>query len=98
MNNTQMLSLLRTVLQMAGTFVMSHSLLGSNTNQLWEMISGVLLMVIPTLWSMYAHTDNAMLKNVTAMPDVSKVIVNRSATDGVADAAADPAQPKVVTQ
>lgn len=98
MNNTQMLSLLRTFLQMAGTFVVTHGLLGANSSQLWELISGVVLMVVPTLWSIYAHTDNAIIKNVTAMPDVKKVVVTVGAGDGVGAALADPAQPKVVTQ
>jgi hypothetical protein len=98
MNQEQLLSLLRTFLQMAGTFVLGHGVFGANTSQWWELITGVIIMVVPTIWSMYAHTDHALIANVTAMPDVKKIIVAPGATDGVGAAAADPAQPKVVTQ
>jgi hypothetical protein len=100
MNNTQLMSLLRTFLQMVGTFVTSHSLLGVETAKWWELIAGIIIMVAPTIWSMYAHTDTAMIENVTAMPDVAKIIPTARANpeSAIVAIAADPAQPKVVTQ
>jgi hypothetical protein len=40
--------------------------------------------------------DGAKIAAVEAMPDVKQIVVNRGATDGVADAAQDPNRPKVV--
>lgn len=98
MNQEQLLSLLRTFLQVAGTFVLGHSIFGPETSQWWELISGVVILVAPTIWSIYAHSDAALIKNVTAMPDVAKIIVVPGASDGAGAAASDPAQTKVVRQ
>jgi hypothetical protein len=97
MNQDQLLSLLRTLLQVIGTAVVTHGTLGIN-GAMWEQISGAIIIIAPTIWSMYAHTDKANLAKVTAMPDVTQVVVKSTATDGVADAANDPTQTKVVTQ
>lgn len=119
MNNDQLLSLLRTVLQIIGTVVVAHGTLGIN-GAIWEQISGALVVLAPTVWSMYANTkaaklasvaamsgpekqqaftgipDSAKIEAVTALADVAQVIVKSSASDGVAAAAADSGQPKVV--
>ena len=96
MNSDQLLSLLRTLLQMIGTYIVAHGVLGTNSSQLWETISGIILMIAPTVWSMYSHTDAANIKKVAAMPDVKQIVVKSTAGDGVGAALADPAQPKVV--
>src|ERR1017187_7858282 len=49
------------------------------------------------IWSQLTKTDAAKIAAVTAMPDVKQIVVSKYAVDGVAVAAADPAQPKVVT-
>lgn len=97
-NQEQLMSLLRTALQMIGTYVVARGVLGADGANLWQLISGLILMVAPTVWSMFAHTDSAMIKNVTAMPDVKQIVVAPNASDGAGAAAADPNQPKVVTQ
>ena len=66
MNQDQMLSLLRTVMQIVGTIIVSHGTRGI-TGALWEQISGVVIIIGPTIWSMYAHTDSAKLASVAAM-------------------------------
>ena len=97
MNQDQLLSLLRTVLQVAGTAIVAHGTLGIN-GAMWEQISGGIIVLAPTIWMMFARTDKAAIATVAAMPDVTKITVKASATDGVAAAAADPTQTKVVTQ
>lgn len=97
-NQEQLLSLLRTALQMIGTYLLARGTLGADGANLWQLISGLIMMIAPTIWSMFAHTDSAMIKNVTAMPDVKQVVVAPGASDGAGAAAADPDQPKVVTQ
>ena len=42
--------------------------------------------------------NSAKIAAVEAIPDVTKIEVKATATDGVADAANDPSRPKVVTQ
>jgi len=98
MNNAQLLSLLRTLLQIAGTAVVAHGTLGIN-GAMWEQISGAIIMLAPIIWSMFAHTDTAQLKAVEAMPDVKKIVVDTTAPpDGAAAALSDPTRPKVVSQ
>ncbi len=96
MNNAQFLSLLRTVLQIVGTGLVSHGTLGIN-GAMWEQISGAIIMLAPIVWSMFAHTDTAQLKAVEAMPDVKKIVVDTTAPpDGAIAALSDPTRPKVV--
>ena len=97
MNSDQLMSLLRTLLQIAGTALVSHGTLGIN-GAMWEQISGAIIMVAPVVWSMASHTDGAKIASVAAMPDVAQIVVKSTAKDGAAQAAADPTQPKVVTQ
>lgn len=96
MNQDQVFSLLRTVLQIAGTAIVAHGTLGIN-GAMWEQLSGGILMLAPVIWSMWVHTDASKIKAVTAMPGVAQIIVKTSAGDGAAAAAADPAQPKVIS-
>jgi hypothetical protein len=96
MNQDQLLSLLRTVLQIAGTAIVAHGTLGIN-GAAWEQLSGGILMLAPVLWSMYVHTDGQKIAAVTAMPGIQQIIVKTSADDGAAAAAADPTQTKVVS-
>jgi hypothetical protein len=48
------------------------------------------------IWSQITKTDSAKIAAVEALPDVKNVVVEKTATDGVAAAAADPERPKVV--
>ena len=96
-NSDQLLSLLRTILQIAGTAIVAHGTLGIN-GAMWEQISGAILMIAPTIWSMFVHTDSAKLAAVAALPDVEKIVVQPQASDGVGKALADPTQTKVVSQ
>ena len=61
-------------------------------------ISAAIITLGAAGWSAMTNTDAASIKTVTAMPDVAKIVVKAGAVDGAAAAAADPAQPKVVTQ
>lgn len=97
MNQDQVLSLVRTLLQILGTSIVAHGTLGIN-GAMWETISGAVIMLVPVAWSMYSHTDGQKIAAVTAMPDVSKIVVKAGAVDGAAAAAADPAQPKVIKE
>ena len=96
-NTEQLLSLLRTLLKIAGTAVVAHGTLGIN-GAMWEQISGAILMIAPVFWDMYSHTDDKALKVVEAMPDVKKIVVDAAAPpDGAAAVVADPGRPKVTS-
>ena len=93
MNQDQILSIARAVLQVVGTGLVSKGLIGTAD---WSTIMGAVLMVVPVIWGMMAHTDAAKVAAVEAMPSVKQIVVNSSiATDGIADAANDPLRPKV---
>jgi hypothetical protein len=93
MNSEQVQSLVRTVLSVLGTFLVSKGLVGTAD---WTTIAGAVVMLAPVAWSMYAHTDTSALKVVAAMPDVAKIVAVPGASDGVAAAAKNPDMPKVV--
>ena len=97
MNQDQILSLLRTLLQIIGTSIVAHGIMGIN-GAMWEQISGGVIILAPTIWSMYAHTHEGMIASVTANNDVKQIIIKANAVDGAARAAADPTQPKVVNE
>ena len=66
MNNAQLMSLLRTLLQISGTAIVAHGTLGIN-GAMWEQISGAVIMIAPVVWSMFAHTDSAKVAEVVAL-------------------------------
>ena len=61
---------------------------------------GMLMPVGMGIWGVMTHivSDKAKLAAVNAMPDVVKVSVRATATNGVAAAAADPDLPKIVLE
>ncbi len=93
MNPDQFMSLVRTGLGMAAGFAIAHGV----TNQTWELIAGIVTAVAPLLWGYFVHTDSAKLAAVEALPDVKKIVVGPSATDGVEAAVKDATRPKVVS-
>lgn len=92
-NTDQVMSIVRAVLLIAGTMLVNNHVV---TQTGWDALAGAVLMAAPVLWGLVAHTDNAALATVEAMPDVTKIVVKTTSTNGVATAAADPSRPKVV--
>lgn len=93
------MSLLRTALQMLGTYLVARGVLGADGANLWQLITGIVMMVAPTVWSMFAHSESSQIKNVAEMKDVERVVkADDAAPDGAAaKLAADPSQLKVTT-
>jgi hypothetical protein len=63
MNQDQILALVRAVLLIAGTFLVttaSHEGVVSDVN--WATITGAVLTIIPIAWSMFAHAQNANVR------------------------------------
>ena len=59
-------------------------------------VSAAIIALLAAGWSVQTNSDASAIKTVTAMPDVKQIVVKAGAVDGAAQAAADPAQPKVV--
>jgi len=104
MNFDQVLSLLRLLLGVSGPIGALLIARGMPAEQVTGLstaiiaVVGALPPIASAIWSMFAHTNDAKLKAVEALPDVQKIVVNSAATDGVADAAKDLTRTKVVTQ
>ena len=98
-NSDQLLSLLRTILQIAGTAIVAHGTLGIN-GAMWEQISGAILMIAPTIWSMFVHTDSARLASAMAMSPEAKTAALAGIPDSakLAAVAALPDVEKIVVQ
>ena len=59
-------------------------------------ISAAIITLGMAAWSATTNTDAAHVATVAALPGIQQIVVKTSADDGVAAAAADPTQPKVV--
>jgi hypothetical protein len=103
MNLDQVLSLLRVLLSVGGPVGALLVARGMSADQVTALstsiitICGALPPVIAAVWGAFAHTDSAKMSAVAALPGVAQIIVKTSATDGVAAAAADPTQTKIVS-
>lgn len=90
MNQEQMMSVVRDVLQILGTFLTTYGLL---SGEQWQPIAGGVIMIAPVVWGIVKHTKTNAIATVAAMPEVKKVVAVSSIANG--SLAADP---KVVTQ
>jgi hypothetical protein len=103
MNLDQILSILRVVLSVGGPVGALLVARGMSADQVTALstsiitICGALPPIIAAVWGAFAHTDEAKVAAAAALPGVAAVVVKVSASDGVAAAAADPTQPKVVS-
>jgi hypothetical protein len=95
-NLDQVTALLRALLAVIGTVLTTN---GTVSSSLWQQITGVIILAIPVIWSMFVHSDTGKLNAVAAMPEVAKIVVEPAHADtAAATAAADETKPKVVTQ
>lgn len=92
-NQDQVMGLVRTVLALISGFAIAHGV----SDQTWQLVSGGVLALVPLIWTYFVHTDSAKLAAVEALPDVKKIVVGPSATDGVEAAVKDATRPKVVS-
>lgn len=99
MNSDQLISLLSTVLKIAGTIVVAHGTLGIN-GAMWEQISGGVLLLAPIFFDMWHHTDTNKLASVAAMPGLEKQVAFQGIPDSakIAAVSAMPDVEKIVVQ
>lgn len=80
LNQEQYMSIVRNLLQVAGTFLTTYGVL---QDAAWTPIAGAVLMVAPVAWGLYAHTDTnavAVVDKMAKDPDspVVGVVVTRT--------------------
>lgn len=80
MNQEQFLSIVRSLLQVAGTFTTTYGLF---SDQQWTAVAGGIVMIAPVAWGIYVHTKNNAVAVVAAMPEVKK-IETTATVDGAA--------------
>lgn len=61
-------------------------------------LTGVAIALVPLVWGYLRNTVLAQVKQTSSLPDVEKVVLKSSVQNGLAAAAADPSQPKIVKQ
>jgi hypothetical protein len=54
-------------MQALGTFLVTAHIAGM-TDQNWQLITGVVLMLVPVVWGMFNHTQKNAVAIVAAMP------------------------------
>ena len=65
-NQEQIKSLMRDILQIAGTILVMLHIAGITQTQ-WDTISGSILMLIPTIWGLFSHKKTNAVAVVAAM-------------------------------
>ncbi|MDE2105528.1 MAG: hypothetical protein KGL39_50340 [Patescibacteria group bacterium] len=87
------------VASLVGVLIAKYPGLGTYLDPATQAALGVIATtVVVGIWSQLIKTDTAKVAAAAALPDVAKIIVKPTASDGIADMAADPTKPKVVTQ
>lgn len=71
---------------------------GYGDASLWTALTGIVMAVVPLVWGYLANTKLAQVKQAAALPEVAAVVIKPSATNGIANAASDPDQPKIQAQ
>ena len=65
MNQEQVMSVVRDVLQIVGTFLTTYGVINSGQ---WQPIAGGVLMMAPVIWGIYTHTQANAVAVVAAAP------------------------------
>jgi hypothetical protein len=86
-NQDQLLGAIRTILAAVGGWAAGKGYIDSET---WLAITGIVVAVVPLVWSYLAHSTQAQIASVEAMPNVTKIITTDQKT-------ADASGPKVVS-
>ena len=94
-NTDQVLSLVRAALVIVGTILTTKGVVSVAD---WTTYTGAILMIVPPIWGLFAHTNSAQIATVAAMPGATIHVDTAVATGALAMAAADPSQPNVVAK
>lgn len=92
MTQEQFLNWVKTTIALFGGLLISKGKTDESTVQL---VTGVVIAVVPFVWGWLANTKLAQIKKAANLDEVEKVVIRPSTGNGIAAAAADPAQPKI---
>jgi hypothetical protein len=94
MNQDQFLGMLKIAVPSIISYAVGKGLIPAGAS---GDVATAILTLAAMGWSWAAHTNSAKIASVTALPDVSKVVVSASApiNSAASNAAADSNQPKV---
>ena len=95
MNQEQFISWLKTTLGFVSGVVVANGYISESAA---TAITGAAIAIAPLVWGFLSNTKLAQIKQAASLPEVSSVVIKPSATNGIAAAASDPAQPKIVKQ
>lgn len=99
LNQSQVMGILRAVVPAAIAYAVGRGWIPSaDSAGITNAILTLATAFGAAVWSSAAHTDNAIIKEASANPQIAQIVVKSSAVDGTAAAAADPSLPKVVKQ
>ena len=94
-NTKQLLAIILAILSvLSGSTAQLTDLIGVGGAKVVISVASLAMSVISSVLAVLSSQTN-LVKDVTAMPGVSKVLVNEAASKDLAVAATDPAQPKV---
>jgi hypothetical protein len=72
-NQEQTLSLLRTLLQIGGTALVTRGIL---TGAEWEAILAAILIIVPTVWGIWVRRNAGLVEAAAAVPNVQQIIAD----------------------
>jgi hypothetical protein len=72
----QVLSVTRNVLQIAGTLLMAYGFVNEG---IWESVSGAVVMAVPIVWGIFAHSKGQIISAAANLSEVKEVITKTEA-------------------
>jgi hypothetical protein len=87
-NPEQVASFLRTILQVVGGMLVAN---GYVSDADWTAWGGAALIIIPTIWGLWARTDTNLIKSAADVPAVKKIVAPGT------EVAVSAARPKVTS-
>ena len=87
MNQDQLLGVVRTILAAVGGWAVGKGYFDSQT---WIEITGIVVAIVPLVWTLIVHTEQSKLASVESLPNVVKIVTTDQKT-------ADASGPKVVS-
>ncbi|KMO21059.1 hypothetical protein [Methylobacterium platani] len=89
MNQEQLTALLRTLLQFGGGIAVGHGWIDAETA---TAVSGALLTLLVTAWSLYARRNAGLVAAAAAVPAVKAILADPATAQAVPSAKVRPAE------
>src|SRR6266699_6625230 len=93
MNQDQFLGLVRNGTALASGIAIGHGWLSAEQGTL---VAGIVISLVPLVWSVLAHTNLAKLIAASTVPEVKAIVVEPNGNKVIEEAARDPSQGKII--